>query len=660
MFCPYCGAPLDDDALNCTACNSPVEPLEKSAEPAADTQPKTDIEQSTPAKQDIPALPEEEAPVVRTRSPLLRILLTAFGILATLAAVVALAIYLLPILAGKGPATGLYVKDNELYTTRLSKILSWQVTDQLIDTSKTTEDGYDEDTYARLLADYTYLTKDGRTLFYPDKYIPGDEGITIYYRNIKNPEEEPQKLDSNIYQYTVSPDGSRGVYLKSDGTLFRFNSQGKEKVATGISPSYSIPHFYTSEDCKNLIYMLYSEKGTFTVYAQSEGGERRKLASDCTNITYINDACTVLYYTDSDSDLYKVTASQDKTKIAYNVSKVFWIYESGEIYYATNKGDAPTITPGLFVEDDVKTDASRNPIRQALADATGFEIQYASAICYYDGDKSHTLAENCLLNMGSESIPYSISADTPTLIYSYFEVDNVEKVKFSQVANYEALTWKVTENIRKAHKIFMAYKGTATQIETEKGITAADIRITNDGKTAYYLAMDNDGKKGDLYKFAIADGKAQKAELYAPDVYRFNVLDNRTVLYYTDYSESKETADLYVNEYLVDYDILIGAYHYDTENKWLLYITDMDKERTCGTLKIWEDGNSNKIADDVWAIQCVDDEILYLTDYDEKKGHGTLYLFQNDNSQEVDTDVSYIIDSNDSFGFVFRKTVYTY
>ena len=115
---------------------------------------------------------------------------------------------------------------------------------------------------------------------------------------------------------------------------------------------------------------------------------------------------------------------------------------------------------------------------------------------------------------------------------------------------------------------------------------------------------------------------------------------------------------MYVNQVLVEYDA--NRYLYDKENKLLYYFTDWDKDHMNGTLKVWEDGESARIADEVYTFQWFDDEVLYITDYNTDKGRGTLYLYQNNESYEVDSDVSYIIGSNDDFGFVFRKTVLKY
>ena len=668
MFCPYCGTLLDDDALSCTACNSPVTPVKESApadavaelQTVADQEPESGQETVT---EEIIIEPEETPKPAKKASRRVRILLTSLGIAAALAVVVTLAIYLLPILAGKGPPTALYVKNNELFTTRLAKLQPWQVTSKLVDGKLS---GMNKDAYADLLSDYTYLTKNGKILFYPDGYAPDDAGVSIFYRNIKNPEEEAHKLDSDIFQYTVSPDGSRAVYLKTDGTLYRHNMQEKVKIASDITTNYSEPLFYTSEDCKNIIYIVENKYSGYTIYSQDANDNKLKLASDCYRLHYVTSDCTTIYYSNFNGTLYKATMGEDKVKLAYNVSRVFAVYDTGEIYYATYDPDEPPskITVSQFVEDDVPTDTSRDALRQELA-STSLYSESANALCYYDGNASHNLVENCFFTVGSDSnsstISYTFALDAPTLVISYCNIPKTEKVKLSQVATLYDILARVKENTQKASRICVAVKGTITELPyLGDEITAQDICLTKDGKTAYYLANGSDTEAGDLYKFAITDGKPQTSELYDTDVNNFAILDNKTVLYYCDVNKEKQTADLYVNQLLVDYDTEYGFFYYNTDNQQLLFFTDMDKDYISGTLKLWEDNELIRISDDVYTFECVGNEILYITEYDTGKGEGTLYLFKNDESQKVDTKVSYIIDSTDQFGFVFRKISYMY
>lgn len=697
MFCPFCGNVIDDDALTCNACNSPVKPLKKTdapetvteQEPAAEQettvqpevapQPETDSAQDAAAEPEVAPQPEvivqpeavtepeaatlswtEEPPKKRRNG--LRIVLGTLGIAVVLAGIVWLVVYLMPILAGKGPATALYIKDNELYSTRLSKIQPWQITEKLVDASRADINALDKnnkDILARRLTAVTYMTRDGKTLFYPDKYkLDNPYSVDIYYRNIKNPEEAPQKLDSNISLYTISPYGERVVYLTDDGNLYRFDMQEKVKIASEVQ------NFLASEDCKNIIYSVDNQDGTeenpsstLSMYAQTEGKEKQKLASDCKSVAYVSDNCSTLYYINDESKLYKVTVGSDKEKIASNVSTVHTVYETGELYYSTK---APYSGSGQFyaaqfVENDMPGNPEKSQLMTQLYQRT-LSANYAESICYYDGKESHKLSGDCVYGFGNSGFAWAM--DTPVFVYSLCDVGNVEKVKLSQITDVNDAVTKIRENASQANRVFVAVRGTATHLQCEsKSVTAANVRITENGLTGYYYVpqKSSGGFKGDLYKFAIAGGKPQKAELYASEIYNsFRILNNDTLLYFKDVSDKKYTGDLYINNTLVDYAVGVHTANYDADNHALYYMIDMNTDRTNGTLQVWQDGDKTKIADEVVDYRYIDDEVLYLTDYNENKGFGTLYQFENDESKQVDIEVSYIIHNNEKYGLVWR------
>ena len=647
MFCPYCGTPLNDDAVSCNACNSPVEPLEENATPA-ENQPDAVIE-----SEQAPKKPK------KLRSRLSKNLLTASILLLTLAAVVSLAIYLLPMLAGKGPSTALYIKDYELFTTRLDKHQPWQITDQLVEGETANISASNGSRYANLASLFTYLTEDSGTLFYPEQYVPGSKSATIYYRNIQNPADEPRLLDSDIVFYTVSPDGERVIYLKTDGTLFRYNSQGKEKIATNVSLCYGIP-FLASEDCVNLIYGIQNDNGSYTVYYQIDGGKKEKLTSDCSTLYYANDNCTTIYYKTPKNKLYKATAGTDKKKIAYDVQQVFVVYETGALYYTTFDGSNATqkLTASQFVEDDVPQDASRNALRQQL-ESYFLNTYYADNICYFDGSKSHVLAENCCLSVDGNSFNYQAAADSPVLVYADCDITQIQKVKLSQVADMDALLEQISLNAAQARRIFVAAKNTVTEFQCDDTtVTAGNIILTADGTAGYYLSANGNGATN-LYKVAITDGVPKKAVLYDTKVQQFHILDNDVVMYFKAVSDKKPTGDLYINQQTVDYEVCTDAakFYYNADQKALLYYTNINKDNTNGTLKIWKDGKASHIADKVSAFQWVDKEVLYLTDYDYGTQCGTLHRFTKGVSTKVDTDVSYILASNDTFGLSFQNAL---
>jgi hypothetical protein len=254
-------------------------------------------------------------------------------------------------------------------------------------------------------------------------------------------------------------------------------------------------------------------------------------------------------------------------------------------------------------------------------------------------------------------MPYTSATDTPVLAFSYCNVSKAEKVRLSQIADMDSLLTTIEANMAQSNQVFLAVKGAVTALSCEgKSVNAGSIRLTNDGKSAYYLGKNKpDATAGDLYKITISGGKPAKSELYDTDVNVFSLLDNSTVLYFCDRSTKKAVGDLYINQALVDYGVPMDSCYYDQDNQRLLYYVEMDENDQNGTLKLWYDGTATKIADHVYTFACVDADLLYITDYDKDDACGTLYLYKNNESQKVDTEVSHIIGSNDDFGFVYRK-----
>ena len=258
---------------------------------------------------------------------------------ACIALVLVLVIVLSILLSGGGHNNNfaLYIKDGEMYFTNISKIEPWQVTTRLVE-----DDSIVKDSFVYTLGNYTHLSKDGKILFYVDKYTKDSDGVSLFYRYVNKPEQEPVKIDSDITSYAVSQNGKLITYLKGDeGALYQHNLTDKEKIASEVSS------FIVSDDGKKIGY-LNKEDGMYLKYA---GKDKEKLDSDVSRIIYINEAFNTVYYT-KEGALYKTVEGKDKVKIASDISAVLKVYESGEVYYL--KSDSSEVTLLDYVEDDLK------------------------------------------------------------------------------------------------------------------------------------------------------------------------------------------------------------------------------------------------------------------------------------------------------------------
>jgi len=639
--CKNCGKELEKGAQICDNCQTKVE---TQSEPVAEQNVTIPVGDADNAEQ----------PAGKKKSKKTKHLLSIIILSVTVVAVVALAIFLLPKLLRRIPTGAVYLKNNELYATRLSKIQPIRVTSDLLNGKELPEGDIGE--FAKGLTWYTYLTEDGRTLFYPDKWNPDDDGMTIYYRDIKNPDADPQKVDSDIREYIISRDGYRVIYEKVDGSLFRYNQNEKEKIASNL---YSIgDSWFASEDCKRLIYCVANkDNGYVSVYAQTEGGEKEKLTSDCKELVYVSSDCKTVYYINSENELYIAEVDEDKEKIDSDVTNVMMVYESGEIYYTVDDGENEPMLANRFVVDDVKNspDSSKyNALRKKLVDLTIFAP--SDIVCYYDGDETHKLSDKVYYSIGGvvAMVPHAVSMDKPVLVFSECKLDQVEKVKLSELdgltEDYEIIQ-KIAAAAGKANAVYIAVEENLTKVDCNQSVDAWGFSVNKDGKAAYYCDSNED-----LYKVAIDGSKVKAPELYDSEINQgINLLDNDLLVYFKDVSEKEDTwtGDLYINKKLVEYDVDLyhDSYEYNPYTEQVFLFTD-------DVLKVWESDKVTDVAEDVYQVQFAGENLLYIADYDTEKREGTLYQFKNGDSKKVDDDVTCIIGYHCIYGKTYQQTVY--
>ena len=364
-ICPNCHKELSDEARFCNECGTKIEsqepaPVAEEAAPVVEevtpvVEEVTPVAEEAPAEEAAPAAEEtpleepvfeaepgqEEAPKKKGLpfdiAGLLKnklVLLIGAGVLAA----ILLLVIILICAGGSKKAPILFLKDKEIFLTQASKIKPWQVTDKLADT-----DSVDRKQIAAAnwrLGSLTYLTNDGKTLFYPDKI---DGGVSIYYRSTTSAKKEAEKLDSDIQSYAVNDTGKKVVYLKTDGALYRHNLKDKDKIASDVQT------YRVSDDLKRIIFLTVEGD----LYVQVQGKEKEKMASDVSTICSVDDDLKEVYYLSEDV-LYKQKVGKDKEKIADEVSDVIHIYESGELYYISITDEQ--IKASDFLEDDLKAE----------------------------------------------------------------------------------------------------------------------------------------------------------------------------------------------------------------------------------------------------------------------------------------------------------------
>ncbi len=647
IFCPNCGKQTSSEFAFCQSCGASLsdDAIVKSQQKKKFSLPKLSLKIS----KKVMALASAALALILVVAILLSILFSA----------------------GNKNNFAIYIKDGEMYYTGLLKIDPMQVTSRLISYDFDEDENENEELsqMSYSLGMYTQLSSDGKILFYVDK-IDDEEGVTLYFRYINKPDDEPTKIDAHISTYSISEDGKYVTYLKGyddESDLYQYNLKEKDKIDSEVK------EFNVSDDGKKIIYL--NDEGN--IYFKAKGKDKEKIDRDVSFISYVNEDYNTVYYKKDDS-LYKKVIGKDKVKIASDVSSVIQVYESGEIYYL--KSDSDEVTLMDYVEDDYKDidetmiepeypdspsywdydsfyeyeeayekyeeeydayiDAldtyyakeDRDELREELSDETMEQSIYT--LFYYNGKKEIELADTV-----DYSNTYAI--DNPVLIYSVYNQSSVEKVKLSEIDSVSDVKDMVEEAMFSSTEAYVAIKDNTTAIKQKD---ADEFNITSDGKTVYFLSdVSEKNNHGDLYKMNISGGKAQKPKLYDTDVYASwtYILRDDMYLYYKDVEDGE--GELYINKEKIDDDVVLYGIGLSIDDK-IAYMVDWNSDKSYGTLKIYDHGKTKKIADDVSTFDFTPNgDVLYLYDYSNTRYKGELYIYKNGKSKKIDDDVIAIV-----------------
>lgn len=587
--------------------------------------------------------------------------------------------------------TIIFFEDKEIYYAKIGK----EDKKQQVTTDLFTNSNLDETYVLSLVATSTYISPDGKKIFYPDKidlenYY--DDGFNIYCRSTTNWEEEPIKIDSNVLSYCINENASIVTYVK-DGCLYQNNFEERTKIDSEIS------QIYLSEDCKTFIYSNYD--GDIYTW-NSELGEKNKLATNSI-ITYVSDDLSTIYYLsdyDSSEDsyycegtLYRFQINGEKEKIDTNV---FGVCDGStdNLFYVTVAQKEINVFDAYFNDDTIDSD---NYILNADYDESGFdnisdwydaldiaEIRQAiredfdytenetifTLKCYdAKANKSNVVLENFEyysdwdISNGIAAI-ISSSKNIEKINMSYFDLYTTEDLRISDIDEMinEAITYTFNTYSYSNGKLSTIVEGTSN--EPKCGVCDNNILV---------LGFDTEDNK--LYSYSCeADGSLEKS-VYDDDVDDFRVFTDKNksyVITLKNENEEKETHDLYINKELIDYDvsdslcyelyneieefddldcpILLGFSSYYSNMKNYLYITDINcdfldySEKVDFTLKYKGDGKPIKIADDVDdGILLPDKSILYLSDYSFTSYYGTLTRYLNGEKTKISDDCNGLI-----------------
>lgn len=681
--CRNCGEKIDAESVFCQNCGTAVltesEPTkpEKAEQPEIPGQPEISESQGpesparseSPVKSESPARPEKKSP--------------AKWLLWGGIALVALSVVAFVLILIMGDGTGalfsfgkkakstsnyaLYIKNSEIFYTDVPKLEPRQITANFFPDNLSEYLGTDY-----ILGNYCTVSRDGKKLFFPDKNdgIP-DYGLPLYFCYLDKPDQEAVKINSEVYFYTINDAGDIVTYLKSkEGVLYQYHLKENKNKKIGKDISY----FHVSDDGKKIAYMSNN-----SIYLESDGKDRKIITADArvlgggsgleTFYFYVTDDFETIYYIKDDS-LYRDIAGKGREKIASDVHSIIRFYDTEEIYYLKN---AAPIDLMDFVHDDMKAsddnliefesfwwgdddDAyyqklERDELREELATYSS-EISI-HPLCYYDGSEEKVITDSFFLRSywRLDAIylsTFTVSDNLPIIAFRTYDQSTFTRVKLSEITISYDVNELIEEAFYSSSDQLVAIGGTTTVIEQN---SAQDFNIDGNGKTIMFIDnMPEHDYHGDLYKISISGNTVQAPELYDSDVRSdWGYFTETGKFIYFKNVKTPYGCDLYIDQEKIDHDVDCTSTRYIEDSDEMIYITDWDRvseiERTGrGTLKIYKQGKTEKIADDVYTFDLTPKgELLYLKDYSPTYFRGDLYLYKDGKTEKIDHDVSSII-----------------
>ncbi len=712
ITCPNCKKELTDDAKFCDACGTQIPETvlydgeqkseELSAcqeceasltEEAAVSAPEEPVEE---AAEKLPEEPAEEAPVStgeetappepaweaeKPAQPKSKkgIIFAAIGIIA----IIAIFLVVTKLGGSKKASYCMYLKDAEIFYSDPAKKTSLQVSSRLTGGEKVSNAELSGASYS--IGSYITLNKDGNRIFFPDRISPDSEGVTLYYRDIKKPDQEAVKIDSDIQFYAIDNKGTKIAYIKgSDKVLYLSDLNNKEKLASGI---YS---FNVNDDLSKIGYFT-DEDSYYIWYANKD---KVKVASDIVYIEFVAEDLSEVYYTKNES-LYKYVESKaDSEKIASDVNSIIFIYDSGEVYFTRGEyAEKPLID---FVMDDMADfdatavepswpdypDAPEYPYwwnyktnEEYEAAVAQYNLDYAAydAACtelshaydaayeeywdkvyrdymreeleyetmyigefemyYFDGKEEKLITDKLV-----DDYDMSVLYQKPAAVVQLYGQSELPTIKLSEVEYYYDVMDIVNEARFSSTERYVVAGPTISLLEQHE---AEYFMISPDAAAVYFFDDVNDNTyEADLYKAEIKDGKVGKPQLHASDVSSLALFfnENDQLTYYKDVNYDSYKGDMFVDDKEIDYDVRL--WYVIAKDDMLLYYTDWDYDRSEGTLKMYKGGTKTKIVDDVYDFDVAEDgEIFYLCDYSNNYNAGTLYRYNKGKPEKISDDV---------------------
>lgn len=528
-------------------------------------------------------------------------------------------------------------------------------------------------------------SKDGKYVFYPTDYDWRDDESDFRLNMQKvGKTEEPIKIDNSVKRYSVL-ENNKVVYIKSGSDTLYINDKkdNKEKIASDVS-SYRI-----DKKEENIVWLEQTRDG-YNIYQQDLAlkKDKKALLKDVQSFDIGKDMRQIVAL--QDDILYLVKDFGEKKKIASGVTDIFNNDEKDGCFYYV-KEDQSEITAADIIEDDCAEadQAMKEPNREDFRvekieknswtgkyekretiDSEKYNEAYEK---YYEKEERDSMRERLgeykLSNAVRELYCYkdgkekavdkyyagarSYGTDTDILVFNRYNMENVPKIKLSEVEYMNEIESKYLEAMMESMETCV-YTGGKTVVLGEK--LDHTFMVDTENKTGYGVKVekeergdDEDGNRYEeeatstLLSFSV-DAKADgKCKVVAEEIGDVELAKDGKIYYLTDMKDDG-SGELYCNEDDIDSDVMQGTLYSEKDSEVVYYGVDCDRSKGRGTLKMYNGKDDVTIADDVFSYKVLGEkEIALLLDYNLERYRGELELYKGkDDLIDLDEDVTCI------------------